>query len=433
MTRPDRRARPFTILNPAAAHAAAVAALAPDQCRSLLCDLAQITDPRQRRGRRHALVGVLGIAVCAVLAGARSLAAIGEWAADAPGQVLAALGVRRDPWTGAFRPPAEATVRRVLARVDPDALDLVIGAWLAHHQPAPRRPPRAVAVDGKTLRGSGHHAAPVHLLAAMDHTTAAVLAQTDVDAATNEITRLRPLLERLDLAGQVVTADALHTQREHADWLVVHKHAAYLLIVKANQPTLHHQLTLLPWRDIPVADHTGDRGHGRVETRRLQVTTVAGLDFPTPPRRCASPAGSGPCTAGAGGPWWCTRSPASPPPRPAPPAWPTTSGGSGASRRCTTSAMSPSPRTPARSAPAPHPGPWPACATSPSASCATAATATSPPACAATPATPPASCPCLASQAHDPDTPAKSPRPWAGVSWSMASQKRRWSNAAVGS
>jgi predicted transposase YbfD/YdcC len=84
----------------------------------------------------------------------------------------------------------------------------------------------------------------------------------------------------LDLADTVVTADVLHTQREHADWLVTAKHAAYLLIVKANQPALHQQLKTQPWLDIPVADHTRDRGHGRVETRRLQVTTVAGLDFP---------------------------------------------------------------------------------------------------------------------------------------------------------
>jgi hypothetical protein len=71
---------------PAAAHAAASVALAPDQCRSLLDHLTQLPDPRQRRGRRHTLVGVLGVAVAAVLAGARSLAAIGEWAADAPGR-----------------------------------------------------------------------------------------------------------------------------------------------------------------------------------------------------------------------------------------------------------------------------------------------------------------------------------------------------------
>jgi len=109
----------------------APAALAPEQYRDLLDHLAQITDPRHRRGRRHTLATVLAVAVAAVLTGARSLAAIGEWASDAPGQVLAALGVRRDP-TGAFRPPGEATVTRVLARIDADALDR--------------------AVDSKTLR-----------------------------------------------------------------------------------------------------------------------------------------------------------------------------------------------------------------------------------------------------------------------------------------
>jgi hypothetical protein len=94
----------------------------------------------------------------------------------------------------------------------------------------------------------------------------------------------------------------MHTQREHADWLVTHKHATYRLIVKANQPGLHHQLATLPWRQIPVADHTRDRGHGRAEIRSLQTTTVAGLDFPAPPRRSASPDRSAPSTATAGAP-----------------------------------------------------------------------------------------------------------------------------------
>jgi predicted transposase YbfD/YdcC len=324
---------------------AAPAVLAPDQCRSLLDHLAHMADPRHRRGRRHALGTVLAVAVAAVLAGARSLAAIGEWAADAPGPVLAALGARRDPLTGAWRPPAEATVRRVLARVDPDALDQIIGAWLADQQPPPALAwRRAVAVDGKTLRGSGdHRRSPVHLLAAMDHTTGAVLGQTDVDDTTNEIARFRPLLDGLDLAGRVVSADALHTQREHADWLVAGKQAAYLLIVKANQPALHHQLSTLPWRDIPVVDKTHDRGHAHVELRRLQVTTVAGLGFPHATQAIR-----------------ITRRVR---PLPGPPAWPTGSEGTGASRRCTTSATPPPPRTPAGSAPAPPPGPWPACAT----------------------------------------------------------------------
>jgi predicted transposase YbfD/YdcC len=114
-------------------------------------------------------------------------------------------------------------------------------------------------VDAKTLRGSGHRATPrVHLLAAMDHTTRAVLAQTDVDATTNEITAFQPLLEGLDLAGRVITADALHTQHDHADWLVTHKHAAYLLIVKANQPTLHTSSPPCPgaWSPSPTTPAT---------------------------------------------------------------------------------------------------------------------------------------------------------------------------------
>jgi DDE_Tnp_1-associated len=88
------------------------AALAPHQCRSLLDDLAQFADPRHRRGRRHALGTVLAVAVAAVLAGAKSLTAIGEWAADAPGSVLAALGRAATRCAGSgghpARPPSAA-------------------------------------------------------------------------------------------------------------------------------------------------------------------------------------------------------------------------------------------------------------------------------------------------------------------------------------
>jgi hypothetical protein len=78
----------------------------------------------------------------------------------------------------------------------------------------------------------------------------------------------------------LVTADALHTQRGHAEYL--HGRGGhYLLIVKANQPTLHAQLVGLLWRQIPLADQRHDRAHGRVETRRVKITTVgAGIGFP---------------------------------------------------------------------------------------------------------------------------------------------------------
>jgi predicted transposase YbfD/YdcC len=252
--------------------------LVPGDCPGLLERLAMIPDPRDRRGRRHTLASVLAISAAAVLAGARSVTAIAEWAADAPWPVLAALGLRRDPLTRRCQVPGEATIRRVLARVDGDAVDATIGAWLADrlHRPGHRR---VIAVDGKRLRGSARDGHQVHLLAALDHRDGAVLAQREVDATTNEISQFQPLLVGLDLAGVVVTADAMHTQREHASFLV-DRGADYLLVVKANQPGLHAQLAGLPWRTIPVMDRTRDHGHGRVEVRTLKVAAVAGLRFP---------------------------------------------------------------------------------------------------------------------------------------------------------
>lgn len=102
------------------------------------------------------------------------------------------------------------------------------------HGPARARR-RAVAVDGKALRGVRNSGGePVHLLAAFDHSNGLVLAQTDVDGKTNEITRFQPLRERLDLDDRLLTADALHTQREHAVLLIEQKRAHYVLIVKKN-------------------------------------------------------------------------------------------------------------------------------------------------------------------------------------------------------
>jgi len=93
-------------------------ALLPGQCPGLAEYLEQVPDPRNRRGVRHSLTSLLMAAVAAVLAGATSFTAAGEWVADAPAQVLAALGVRRDPLTRQFAPPGEATIRRVLEAAD---------------------------------------------------------------------------------------------------------------------------------------------------------------------------------------------------------------------------------------------------------------------------------------------------------------------------
>lgn len=251
------------------------------ECPGLLQRLAMVPDPRDRRGLRHGLVGVLAMCAAAVLAGARSATAIAEWAADADQRALAALGAGRDQLTGRWQVPCEATIRRVLMGVDADVFDTAVGAWCADRRRPPRpRRRRAIAVDGKTLRGSGADGRQaVHLLAAIDHADACVLAQRDVDGKTNEITVFQPLLDDVALTEVVVTADALHTQRAHAEYLVS-RQADYLFVVKANQPALHDQLLGLPWRQIPVADRTREQLRGRIELRTLKVTTVAGLAFP---------------------------------------------------------------------------------------------------------------------------------------------------------
>jgi predicted transposase YbfD/YdcC len=247
----------------------------------LLTALAMVVDPRGRRGVRHRCSTILALGVCGVLAGAKTFTAISEWAADLTPIVRARLNMAR-------RPPCESTIRRVLQRVDPDTLDRVLSAWLAARTPgsdADSRPARAarrvIAVDGKTARGSRHHdVSGVHLLAAFDTCSGVVLGQARVDTKSNEITAFGPLLDRINLAGVIVTADALHSQRGHADYLAG-RDAHYLLTVKANQPKLLARLRRLPWLQVPVADQTSSKGHGRRESRTLKITAVAaGLGFP---------------------------------------------------------------------------------------------------------------------------------------------------------
>ncbi|MFE7841256.1 transposase family protein [Streptomyces sp. NPDC057474] len=113
---------------------------AEDELPGLLARLAEVPDPRKPRGRRHSLVYVLALAACAVLTGATSLPAISEWATDAPPAVLDRLGARRCPLSGTRPVPCETTIRRTLARLDADALDRAVVAWLAERrlQPAPK-------------------------------------------------------------------------------------------------------------------------------------------------------------------------------------------------------------------------------------------------------------------------------------------------------
>ncbi|MEN8655570.1 ISAs1 family transposase [Streptomyces sp. 21So2-11] len=234
--------------------------------------LVRLPDPRHRRGRRHSFVSVLLIAASAVVAGARSYAAIGQWARNAPQDALARLGARLLTSLNVRLAPSAATIRRIIAAVCPGGLADLTGCDPAGAE--------SVAADGKSARGSRRNAtSAAHLLAAMTGDGRTVT-QLRVPDKTNEITCFGALLAPFDLSGVVVTADALHTQRDHATFLVETRKAHYAFTVKRNQPTLYERLRALPWQQATAKFYDRTQGHGRKETRVVQALTVDDLDFP---------------------------------------------------------------------------------------------------------------------------------------------------------
>jgi predicted transposase YbfD/YdcC len=137
-----------------------------------------------------------------------------------------------------------------------------------------------VAVDGKTSRGARRgDGTRVHLLGVAEH-GGHLLDHLEVDVKHNETSHFTELLEPLDLAGAVVTFDALHTVRANLDWLVREKKAHYIAVIKQNQPLLHARVKALPWPQVPAGSLTRETGHGRTETRTVKAAHVSGLDFP---------------------------------------------------------------------------------------------------------------------------------------------------------
>ena len=224
--------------------------LRPNELLSLMAVLRKVPDPRKRRGIRHTKTTLLAIAVAAVLSGARSLEGIAQWARQCTQAELARLGCRRNPRTGKLEPPSEPTIRRFLQTIDAEAVDERVGEWLAG---LVLKDADALAFDGKTLRGARRKdRTQVHLLSLVLQSSGITIAQREVDSKSNEIPAARELLDPLPLAGKRITADAMHTQKALARFLVDDKHADYCFTVKDNQPRLKEDIdTLFDMQSFP--------------------------------------------------------------------------------------------------------------------------------------------------------------------------------------
>jgi predicted transposase YbfD/YdcC len=273
-------------------HACAVALTSADETADevpgLLEVLAQVPDPRKRRGRRFTMVFMLAVAVACVLAGAKNFREIGDQAQDLPQELLARLGGCPHPLLRAIIVPSEKRIRTLIQELDAGRLDELTGSWLRGLAEAGRLEGllRAIAIDGKWLRGIGD-GQQVKLFAAMLHEEKVMIAQHQIPEDTNEITQVKQLLDPVDLTNAVVTGDAAHAQRDTAQYIAGPEDEGgrgsdYLLFVKGNQPGLQHAIYDAIQHDCRRGPDWSelDCGHGRIIKRSIWVTGASGIDFP---------------------------------------------------------------------------------------------------------------------------------------------------------
>jgi len=240
---------------------------------SLVAHFRRLPDPRVRRTRRHALVDILVITLCAVICGAD------DWVA------VAQFGHAKRKWFRGFLTlrhgvPSHDTFGRVFAALDPEAFKAAFLAWV--QTVAQLLPGEVIAVDGKTLRRTFDTAstkAAIHMVSAWATTQGLCLGQMQTDAKSNEITAIPKLLEVLALAGRVVTIDAMGCQTAIARTIQA-KGGDYVLSLKGNQTRLHEDIVTFfadaqarDFRDLAhTTAETVDGDHGRIEIRRAWAT-----------------------------------------------------------------------------------------------------------------------------------------------------------------
>jgi predicted transposase YbfD/YdcC len=246
------------------------------QALALIDVLAEIPDFRQSKGKRYSLPAVLSLAVAAILCGYKSYSAIAEWGRFYGHHLVEALGFA----TG--KTPCASTLHTILSHLDKEALESRLTQWAQaclQQYREEKSSYEAIAIDGKTLRGSKKQGClDAHLLSALSQRLGLTLFEQAVADKTNEIGAIEEMLKSLFLKGKVVTMDALLTQRKVAK-RIVSEAGDYVMTVKENQQEL---LAIIEgaiegiafYRQEAEVAETLDCRHGRIESRKLVSTSV---------------------------------------------------------------------------------------------------------------------------------------------------------------
>ena len=234
--------------------------------KNLLVHLASLPDPREVRGQRHLLLDVLVIGVLATLCG------VDDW------EGVEDFALEEETWLRTFLAlpngiPSHDTFNRIYRMIDVGAFNACFLEWVKALRCKVSKD--VVAIDGKTLRGSGDdEQSPLHLVSAWSVANRLVLGQRSVDVKSNEITAIPELLKVLELKGCIVTIDAMGCQKDIAKGIVAKK-ADYVLAVKGNQDSLHKaiqasfaRLDADPTTVTHFTTEAMESGHGRKESRR---------------------------------------------------------------------------------------------------------------------------------------------------------------------
>ena len=248
-----------------------------EKCPPLVEILAEITDFRKAKGKRHSLPAILALACVATMCGSRGYKAVAEWGRNHDRRLAEALGFTHK------KTPCTSTLRTIFGNIDVSLLEKKLGEWAegilgsSQEQESTAALPEGVSIDGKTLRGSLNQGSSItHLLSAVSHKLGLTLAQCSVDSKTNEIGTIDEVLQDLVLEGRIITTDAMHTQRKTCQ-TIVDGGGDYVMIVKDNQHGLLDDVETTfhgPFSHMlrQSSDHSIDYGHGRIEERHLTVS-----------------------------------------------------------------------------------------------------------------------------------------------------------------